>query len=83
MKLTGSICFFFEPFVRDYRWIVDREVDRPVWVVSGRTWDLHVRSWAALGAYVGMPGAVLGPIWDVLGRSWAPTGGPGLLLGPV
>ena len=40
--------------------MVDREVDGPVWVVLGRSWDLYVRSWAALGAYVGGPGAVLG-----------------------
>ena len=33
--------------------MVDREVDGPVWVILGRSWDLCVRSWAALGAYVG------------------------------
>ena len=52
-------------------------------MVSGHSWDLHVRSWAALGAYVGTPGvvfgliwmywvsgAVLGPLRAVLGHSW-------------
>ena len=33
--------------------MVNREVDWPVWVVLGRFWGLCVRSWAALGAYVG------------------------------
>ena len=47
--------------------MVDREVDGPVQVVSGRSWDLRVRSWAALGVYVGTPGVVLGPISGVLG----------------
>ena len=37
--------------------MVDREVDWPVWVVLGRSWGLCVRSWAALGAYVGGLGA--------------------------
>ena len=83
MKLTGSICFFFEFCFRHFRWMVDCEVDGPVWVVSGRSWDLCVRSWAALGAYVGTPGTVSGPILGVLGRSWASTGGPGPLSGPV
>ena len=63
--------------------MVDREVDGPVWVVLGRSWDLCVRSWAALGAYVGGPGAVLGPILAILGRSWASRGGPGPLLGSL
>ena len=63
--------------------MVDREVDWPVWVVLGRSWGLCVRSWAALGAYVGGLGAVLGPILAILDRSWASTGGPGPLLGPL
>ena len=63
--------------------MVDREVSGPVWVVLGRSWDLCVRSWAALGAYVCVPGAVLGPVLDLLGRSWASTGGPGRLLEPL
>ena len=69
--------------LRHFRWMVDREVDGPVWVVLGRSWDLCVRSWAALGAYVGGPGAVLGPILAILGRSWASRGGPGPLLGSL
>ena len=40
-----------------------------------------MRSWAALGAYVGGLGAVLGPMLAILGRSWASTGGPGPLWG--
>ena len=42
-----------------------------------------MQSWAALGAYVVGPGAVLGPLLAVLGRSWASTGGPGPRLGPL
>ena len=52
------------------------------------------RSWAALGASVGGPVPLLGPLWVVLGRSrglcgrsWAAlgasVGGPGLLSGPL
>ena len=62
--------------------MVDREVDGPVWVVLGRSWGLCVRSWAALGAYVGGLGPVLGSTLAILGRSWASTGGPGPLLEP-
>ena len=61
--------------------MADREVDGPVWMVLGHAWDLCVRSWAALGAYVGGLGrswdlcwrswAVLGPLRAVLGRSWS------------
>ena len=60
--------------------MVDRDVDGPKWVVLGRSWDLCVRSWAALGASVGGLEAVLdlfwrswvvlGPLRAVLGRSW-------------
>ena len=82
-QVDGAACFFFDIFLRHFRWMVDREVDWPVWVVLGRSWDLCVRSWAALGAYVGGLGAVLGPILAILGRSWASTGGPGPLLGPL
>ena len=70
-------------FFRHLRWMVDREVDWPVWVVLGRSWGLCVRSWAALGAYVGGLGAVLGPMLAILGRSWGSTGGPGPILGPL
>ena len=63
--------------------MVDREVDGPVWMVLGRSLGLCVRSWAALEAYVGGPGAVLGPLLAILGRSWASTGGPGPRLGPL
>ena len=82
VKLTGSM-FFFDVFLRHFRWMVDREVDGPVWVVLGRSWGLCVRSWAALGAYVGGLGAVLGPMLAILSCSWASTGGPGPLLGPL
>ena len=63
--------------------MVDREVDGPVWVVLGRFGGLCVRSWAALGAFVGGPGPLLWPLLAVLGRSWASAGGPGPLLGPL
>ena len=66
-------------FFRYFRWLVDREVDGPVWVVLGRSWGLFVRSWAALGAYVGGLGAVLRPTLAILSCSWASTGGPGPL----
>ena len=36
--------------------------------VWGRSWSL----WAALGAYVGGLGPLLGPMLAVLGRSWGP-----------
>ena len=62
--------------------MVDREVNWAVWVVLGRSWGLCVRSWAALGAYVGGLG-VLGPMLAILSCSWASTGGPGPLLGPL
>ena len=38
---------------------------------------------AALGGYVGGPGAVLGRMLAILGRSWASAGGPGPLLEPI
>ena len=59
--------------------MVDREVDGPVLVVLGRSWDLSVRSWAGLGAYVGGLGAVLGPILVILGRSCLPFPPPAAL----
>ena len=37
--------------------------------VSGCSWGLCWRSWAALGAYVGGPGQLLGPMLAVLGGS--------------
>ena len=57
--------------------MVDREVDWPVWVVLGRFGGLCVRSWAALGAYVGSLGAVLGPMLAILSCSWGSVGGLG------
>ena len=76
MKLTGSV-FSFDIFLQHSRWMVDREVDWPVWVVLGRSWGLCVRrswglcwrSWAALGPYVGGLGPLLGPMLAVLGCS--------------
>ena len=50
--------------------MLDREVDVPVWVVLGRSYGLCWRSWAALGAYVGGLGPLLGPMLAVLDRSW-------------
>ena len=50
--------------------MLDCEGDVPVWVVLGRSCGLCWRSWAALGAYVGGLGALLGPMLAVLGRSW-------------
>ena len=70
-------------FLRHVRWMVDREVDWPEWVVLGRSWGLCVRSWAALGAYVGGLAAVFGPMLAILSCSWASTGGPGPPLGPL
>ena len=52
-----------------FRLMVDREVDVPVWVVLGRSCGLCWRSWAALGAYVGGLGPLLGPMLAVLGCS--------------
>ena len=54
--------------------MVDREVDWPVWAVSGRFGGLCVRSGAALGAYVGGLAAVLGPMLAILRRSWVALG---------
>ena len=42
----------------------------------GRSWGLCWRSGAALGAVVGGPGPLLGPLLAVLGRSWAYVPGP-------
>ena len=74
---------FFDISLRPFRRMVDREVVWPVWVVLGRSRGLCVQSMAALGAYAGGLGAVLGPMLAILGRSWASTGGPGPLLGPI
>ena len=82
VKLTGSICVFFNLFLRSFRWIFDRKVDGPVWVVLGRSWDLCVRSWVALGTYLSWhSGAGLGTYFGSLGpflglyrRSWAALG---------
>ena len=57
--------------------MVDREVDGSVWVVLGRSWGCCVRSWVALGAYVGGLGPLLGPVSAVLGRSWGLCGRSG------
>ena len=57
--------------------MVNREVDLPVWVVLGRFGRLCVRSWAALGAYVGGLGTYVGDLELLLGlygRSWAALG---------
>ena len=45
-----------------------------MWKVLGCSWGLCVRSGAALDAYVGGPGAVLGPMLAIVGRSWAALG---------
>ena len=77
-----------------FRLMVDREVDVPVWLVLGRSCGLCWRSWAALGAYAGGLGpllgltlSVLGPSWGLCGRSWAAlgayVGGLVRLLGPM
>ena len=74
MEGSGRFCFFscrslavgfvalrfFDIFLRHLRWMVEREVDWPVWVVLGRSWGLCVRSWATLGAYLGGLGVVDG-----------------------
>ena len=65
-----SIHCFFDMF--DGWWMV-----KPVRVVLGRSWGLCVRSRAALGAYVGGLGALVGPMLAILslyGRSWAALG---------
>ena len=82
-EVYGQHVFVFDMFLRRLRWMVDREVDWPVWVVLGRSWGLCVRSWAALGAYVGGLGAVLGSMLAILSCSWASTGGSGPLWGPL
>ena len=46
-------------------------------VVSGRSWDLRWRSWAALGAFLGDLGQLLGPMLAILGCLGAFVGGPG------
>ena len=43
--------------------------------VLGRSWGLRCRSWAALGAYVGGLGLLLGPMLAVLG-ALGPKCGP-------
>ena len=57
--------------------MTDREVDWPVLMVFGRSCGLCVRSLAALGAYVGGLGAVLGPMLAILSCSWGSVGGLG------
>ena len=59
-----------------FRLMVDREVDVLVWVVLGRSCSLCWKSWAALGAYVGGLGPLLGPLLAVPGRL-GPKSGPG------
>jgi hypothetical protein len=44
---------------------------------------LCVRSWAALGVYVGGLGAVFGSMLAISGRFGAAMGGPGPLSGPM
>ena len=46
------------------------EVEGSLWVVSGRSRGLCGRSWAALGAYVGGLGRLLGLMLATLGRCW-------------
>ena len=67
--------------------MVDREVGWPVWIL-GRSWGLCVRSWAALGAYVGGLGLLFGSMlvfrgrsWDLFWVSWAVLGPLRALLG--
>ena len=43
---------------------------RPMLEVLGRSWDVCLQSWAALGPYVGGLGPLLGRMLAVLGRSW-------------
>ena len=50
--------------------MVDREVDRPLWVVLGRS-----------GVPVCAPGPLLEPMLAVWGRSWAYVGDLELVLG--
>ena len=45
--------------------------------VLGRSWALCWRSWAALGAYVGGPGPLLGPLFAILAALGAYVGGLG------
>ena len=80
-EVDGQQVFYI--FLRHLRWMVDREVDWPVWVVLGRCWGLCVLSWAALRGYVGGLGPLLGPMLAISVRSWASSGGPGPLLGPL
>ena len=63
--------------------MVDREVDGPVWVVLGRSWGLCVWSWAALPAYVGGLGGLLGLMLAVLGRSFDLCWRSWAILGPL
>ena len=46
----------------------DHGIDVPLLAVLGRSCGLCWRSWAALGAYVGGLGLLLGPMLTVLGR---------------
>ena len=56
--------------------MVDREVDGPVWVVLGRFGGLCVRSWAALGAFVGGPGPSWAEKWPKPEREQGSQQGP-------
>ena len=67
VKVTGSMFLFFDILLRHVRWMVDREVDGPVWVVLGRSWGLCVRSRAALGVYVVGLGTNVGDLELLLG----------------
>ena len=79
-KFTGSmlcLCILSLHFLL----MVGCEVYESLWVFEGRSWSLCGRSWAALVAYVGG----LGPLLGLCGLSWAAlgayVGGLGPLLG--
>ena len=52
-------------------------------MVLGRSRDLCEGSWAALGAYIGGFGPLLGPMLAVLGRSRGICGRAEVVLGPL
>ena len=93
VKLTGSM-LVFDIFLRHVRWMVNPEVDWPMWVVLGRSWGLCVRSWVALGGLCWRSGGGLGtyvgdlePLLGLCGWSWdglaASLGGLGPLVAYV
>ena len=78
-EVDGQHVLFFDIFLRHFRWMVDREVDWPVWIVLGRSWGLCVRFLSLLGPML----AVWGRSWDLCWRSLAYVGDLELLLGPL